>query len=318
MAETINKNQNTETAAPAKPKLRRGINNETRGTTRLKFDTCHARPNGLFIAHIDSIEVKEVQIGEETSGLQSFAGLSVPRLVINFSSNEEDVNKRKYIQLRFLAVESNVETIPGGKSEWKVQQIFDYLKHFYNVFVLRGREMTEDEINALALDLEDVDENGEYVPVAAETVVAAWKSLFENFANLMNTGKNGSPVYFDNNGKPIAIWMKLIRFVKNGKNVWKPIANGELAFPTFVGEGVIEIFKQNTPPSIRVNIVSEDIKPRKIESAPKVPNMPMAGVPVGGMGMGMPGGMPIDSGASEYMNTMAGMANEIGEDLPEF
>ncbi len=178
--------------------------------------------------------------------------------------------------------------------------------------------MTEDEINALALDLEDVDENGEYVPVAAETVVAAWKSLFENFANLMNTGKNGSPVYFDNNNKPIAIWMKLIRFVKNGKNVWKPIANGELAFPTFVGEGVIEIFTQNTPPSIRVNIVSEDIKPRKIESAPKVPNMPMAGVPVSGMGMGMPGGMPIDAGATEYMNTMAGMANEIGEDLPEF
>ncbi len=45
MAETINKNQNAETATPAKPKLRRGINNETRGTTRLKFDTCHVRPN---------------------------------------------------------------------------------------------------------------------------------------------------------------------------------------------------------------------------------------------------------------------------------
>lgn len=314
MSEQVNVKQD----APAKPKLRRGINNETRGTTRLKFDTCHARPNGLFIGHIDSIEVKDIQIGEETSGLQSFAGLTVPRLTINFASNEEDANKRKYTQIRFLAVESNVETIPGGKSEWKVTQIFDYLKHFYNVFVLKGREMTDEEIAALTLDLEDYDENGEYVPVAAETVVAAWRSLFENFVNLMNTGKNGTPVYLDNNGKPITIWMKLIRFVKNGKNVWKPIANGELSFPTFVGEGVIEIFKQNTPPSIRVNIVSEDIKPRKIESAPKVPNMPMAGVPVAGMGIGMTPGIGIDSGAADYMNTMAGMANEIGEDLPEF
>ena len=43
--------------------------------------------------------------------------------------NEDDANKRRYVYLNFMPVESNVNTIPGGKEEWKVTRIFSYLRY---------------------------------------------------------------------------------------------------------------------------------------------------------------------------------------------
>lgn len=61
--------------------------------------------------------------------------------------------------------------------------------------------------------------------------------------------------------------MKLLRFVKN-KNQWKPIESGnragDLAFPGFVGEGVIEIFKQNTQPILKIDATKESIRVMEI------------------------------------------------------
>jgi len=295
-----------------KPKIRRGVGT-ARGTTRLKFDTKHSLPNGLFQGHLENVEVKEITIGEETTGLPSFNGMTVPQLVLTFASNEEDVNKRKYAPpLRFTAVESNVETIPGGKDEWKVNQVFDYIKHILNVYVLKGREMTEDEEEALALSFEDFDENGEYVPVEPEIVIAAWRQLFTNFATIMNTGRDGEPVYKTKDNKYITIFMKLIRYFKTKKNVWKPVSNGDLAFPTFVGEGVIEIYKQNQPASIRIDVVREDIKPRQIVEAKK-PNMPAM------PGMNIGGGVPMMGMENRIVDPIAspdGIAMEAMEDTP--
>lgn len=116
---------------------------------------------------------------------------------MTFASNEEDPNKRHYVSKTFTAVESNVNTIPGGKEEWKVNSVFDWLKHVLNVYYLKGRELTDEEATALSLTFEDFDEQGEYVSVDTEIVINAWKVLFENFENIMNRGKNGKPVYHD-------------------------------------------------------------------------------------------------------------------------
>ena len=115
------------------------------------------------------------------------------------------------------------------------------MKHIYNVFVLKGRDLTEEEIDALTLPFEDFDENMQYVPVEAEEVIAGYKTVFENYVKLLNN--NGKPVYNDAKGKPITIWMKLLRFVKNdGK--WRAVVGskssfGDLGFPTFINDGVI-------------------------------------------------------------------------------
>lgn len=310
--ETVNA-QTVPVAAPqaAKKVVRRGVSNETRGTTRLKFSHKDAKQNGLFLAHLESVEVSMMKVGEDKSGLPSFAGLDVPKLTIRFASNEEDANQRRWISLQFNAVESNINTIPGGKEEWKITLIFNWFKHLMNVFVLKGRPMTDAEEDALALTYQDFDESGDYVNVAPETVLESWKQLFENFATIMNNGRDGKPVYQSADGKPIVVWLKLLRYIRQKKG-WKEVANGDLALPQFVGEGCVEIYKANTIPTVRLDTTRETILPMKIDKAKTPTPMPGApGVPVGGAAFGGIDIANTGAGSEDF-----GSFNAAEDDLP--
>ena len=317
----VNKKEDVATSATAaevqeevqnvKKVNRRGVAS-ARGTTRLKFSHEQAKQNGLFIGHLESVVVSMIQIGEDKTGMPSFNGLEIPKIVLTFASNDPEVSKRNYVSLQFTAVESNANTIPGGKDEWKVNTVFDWFKHILNVYVLKGRELTEDEANALTLSFEDFDEQGEYVPVEPEDVVAGWKTLFENFENIINRGRDGQPYYKSKDGKYIPVWIKLLRYIKTGKKGWQPVNNGDLAFPSFVGEGCIEVYKQNTPPSIRIDSIKEAIIPMNVEKA-KAPNMPTPGI--GGVAAPAMGGVPVVDpmvGAGNFN----GIATEAADDMP--
>ena len=277
-----------------------------RGTARLKFGNDQAKPNGLFLGHLEEVKYSTITIGEDKTGMPSFNGFEIPKLTLTFASNQEDPNKRHYVSKTFTAVESNVNTIPGGKEEWKVNSVFDWLKHVLNVYYLKGRELTDEEATALSLTFEDFDEQGEYVSVDTEVVINAWKVLFENFENIMNRGKDGKPVYHDKNNKFIPVWLKLLRYVKSRKS-WTPINNGDLSLPQFVGEGCIEIYQQNAIPSIKIDLVKETILIMNVEK-PKTPNMPA----VGGMAP-MMGGVAID----QTMNPMGtDISSQTIDDMP--
>lgn len=300
--ETVNQETPIE---EVKKVSRRGLGS-ARGTARLKFGNDQAKPNGLFLGHLEEVKYSTITIGEDKTGMPSFNGFEIPKLTLTFASNEEDPNKRHYVSKTFTAVESNVNTIPGGKEEWKVNSVFDWLKHVLNVYYLKGRELTDEEAAALSLTFEDFDEQGEYVSVDTEIVINAWKVLFENFENIMNRGKDGKPVYHDKNNKFIPVWLKLLRYVKSRKS-WTPINNGDLSLPQFVGEGCIEIYQQNAIPSIKIDLVKETILIMNVEK-PKTPNMPA----VGGMAP-MMGGVAID----QTMNPMsADISSQTLEDMP--
>lgn len=300
--ETVNQETPIE---EVKKVSRRGLGS-ARGTARLKFGNDQAKPNGLFLGHLEEVKYSTITIGEDKTGMPSFNGFEIPKLTLTFASNEEDPNKRHYVSKIFTAVESNVNTIPGGKEEWKVNSIFDWLKHVLNVYYLKGRELTDEEAAALSLTFEDFDEQGEYVSVDTEIVINAWKVLFENFENIMNRGKDGKPVYHDKNNKFIPVWLKLLRYVKSRKS-WTPINNGDLSLPQFVGEGCIEIYQQNAIPSIKIDLVKETILIMNVEK-PKTPNMPA----VGGMAP-MMGGVGID----QTMNPMGtDISSQTIDDMP--
>lgn len=290
---------------------RRGVAS-ARGTQRLKFSHTIAAQNGLFVGHLDSVEVSTITIGENTTGMPSFNGLEIPKIVFTFASNEDDLTKRHFVPLQFTAVESNVNTIPDGKEEWKVNAIFDWFKHLLNVFVLKGREMTDAEADALSLSFEDFDEEGNYSPVEPEVVIAAWKTLFENVENILNRGNDGKPVYKTKDGKILPTWIKLVRYIKNNKKGWQAVNNGDLSLPVFVGEGCIEIMKQNVAPSIRLDIIKEAIHPMDLKDKPKSPNMVGNGIPamggIPGDAMGGFGGGPSFGG-----NDISAAA---GDDIP--
>lgn len=300
--ETVNQETPIE---EVKKVSRRGLGS-ARGTARLKFGNDQAKPNGLFLGHLEEVKYSTITIGEDKTGMPSFNGFEIPKLTLTFASNEEDPNKRHYVSKTFTAVESNVNTIPGGKEEWKVNSVFDWLKHVLNVYYLKGRELTDEEATALSLTFEDFDEQGEYVSVDTEIVINAWKVLFENFENIMNRGKDGKPVYHDKNNKFIPVWLKLLRYVKSRKS-WTPINNGDLSLPQFVGEGCIEIYQQNAIPSIKIDLVKETILIMNVEK-PKTPNMSA----VGGMAP-MMGGVAID----QTMNLMGtDISSQTLEDMP--
>ena len=302
LKETVNQETPIE---EVKKVSHRGLGS-ARGTARLKFGNDQAKPNGLFLGHLEEVKYSTITIGEDKTGMPSFNGFEIPKLTLTFASNEEDPNKRHYVSKTFTAVESNVNTIPGGKEEWKVNSVFDWLKHVLNVYYLKGRELTDEETTALSLTFEDFDEQGEYVSVDTEIVINAWKVLFENFENIMNRGKDGKPVYHDKNNKFIPVWLKLLRYVKSRKS-WTPINNGDLSLPQFVGEGCIEIYQQNAIPSIKIDLVKETILIINVEKS-KTPNMPA----VGGMAP-MMGGVAID----QTMNLMGtDISSQTIDDMP--
>lgn len=311
--EKVTKAEAGQPAEVANKKKRRGISNETRATSRLKFDDVRDanKANGLFQGHLESVEVKDITIGEETTGMPSFNGMTVPKLILTFASNHPAVAERRYVSMQFLPAESNVDTIPNGSKAWQVDRIMAYLKHLLDVYLLKGKPMSEEQEDALTLAFEDFDDNGEYVSVDPTEVINGWRVLFENFANIMNTGKDGKPIYVTADGKIIPIWMKLLRFTKN-KGQWKPVEGGnragDLAFPGFVGEGVIELFVTNKAPILKVDATKEKIAVMDIAKTPTnpavsgMPGAPMGGVPAGfGDGMGADNGSPIPAfpGAGE-------------------
>lgn len=257
-------------------KVRRGITNETKAVANLRFHEKDAAPNGLFMGQLEEVKVSW-SVGSEGA----FAGVKVPRLEFHFTSlHTNDVEKRHVYQTIF-PIESNVLTIPGGKDAWRVDNVFNWCKHILDVILLKGRKLTDDEQALLALPFDDADDEGQYVEVDPQDVANGYGVLFTNVANLLNN--DGKPAYKDANGRPVKLWMKLIRHKKDNKNGWRDVAKGELAFDTFPGNGAIELVKENQNPTIlRLDLSKESIIPMQTKK-PTIGGNSNINTPMGGV-----------------------------------
>lgn len=292
MAENTKTNVAGATAdAPAKKK-RRGVSNQTQATAQLRFHEKDAARNGLFIGQLESISV---EYSVNADGKQ-FTGMKMPRLELHFTSRHAKPEERRHLRHSIFPVESNVNTIPNGSEDWKVNNVFNWVKHILDVFYLKGRQMTELEEDALTLNFEDYDDEGNYIPVAPEDVLDAYATFFNNVVAMMDgrfnlpDGETPKPCYKDANGKPIAIWMKLLR-AKKRKGDWVHVGqNGELDFDQFIGAGVIELVVPNKDPMVlRIDMAKESITPKDVKKTPSIGVPAMGGVPVPtDMGVGMP------------------------------
>lgn len=291
----------TTAEAPAK-KLRRGVSNQTQAVSQLRFHEKDAAPNGLFVGHL-----KEVRVDWSTNADgKQFTGLKTPRLTYHFVSNHANVNEQRHVYQTLFPVESNVNTIPGGIEEWKVNTVLNWIKHLLDVYYLKGRQLTEAEEDMLTLPFVDFDDNGEYVALDPQEVIDGYATLFNNVVILMNgqynlaDGETPKPCFKDGNGKPITVWMKLLRHRKR-KNSWINVGqNGELGFDQFIGSGAVEIQKPNTPPAIlRIDLAKESITPKEVKKTPTIGNPAIAGGMAGGVVPSDMGnfGMGIDANA---------------------
>ena len=188
------------------------------------------------------------------------------------------------------------------------------MKHILDVYYLKGREMTEDEENALSLPFVDYDDEGNYVVVETSDVINGYAYIFNNFAAMMNgqfnlkDGETPKPCYKSADGKFIPAWLKLLRH-KKVKGEWKNVAqNGELGFDSFIGNGVVEIIRKDMPPAVlRVDLAKESITPKETKKAPSIG---AAGSGIAAMG-GVMAGAPMNMGAP----TNSAFA-EAADDMP--
>lgn len=303
MTETTSKATGAQVA-----KRRRGVSNATQAVAQLKFHEKDAAQNGLFVGHLHDVRV-DWSNGEDS---KSFPGLNVPRLTLHFASQHTNANEMRHVYQTLFPQESNVNTIPGGSEEWKVNNVLNWIKHMLDVFYLRGREMTEAEENALELPLEDIDEDGNYQAVDPQEVLNAYQSVFETAAAMLNgtwnlgDGETAKATYKSADGKYIPCWLKLLRHRKR-KNDWINVGqNGELGFDNFIGSGCIEILKKDMPPVIlRIDLAKESITPKETKKTPTIgaPGMPGmgGGVFAGGMPMGAPTNDAFDQAAMSDM-----------------
>lgn len=272
----------TEKKVETKKVVGRGISNETRSASQRKFHISMIdKTTGLFVGALEDVKVDYMDFKDGDDSKSTFKGLKVPRLSFHFSSLDVNASQRAHVYKTFTPVESTVNTMPGGTEAWKVEgAILGYIKHFLDVYFLKGRELTESEVESLILPLDDVTEDGEFNPLEQEEVVKAYETLFVNVAKLFNTGNAGKPVYKSDKGTPIITWLKLLSCYK-AKNAWKHIDNGNLGFSSFVGEGVIEIKKDGSAPLMVINgaieSVSNKVEAKAPTTLPQIPGIPSVG-----------------------------------------
>lgn len=297
----IKTNAATVNAQTVAKKVRRGVSNKTQAVAQLKFHEKDAAQNGLFVGHLEEVRVD----WSNNADAKSFTGMSIPRLTFHFASNHANASEKRHVYQTLFPVESNVNTIPGGSEDWRVNNVFNWIKHILDVFYLKGREMTETEEYALSLTFEDFDENGEYVSVEVEDVIAGYRTIFENAAAMLNgsfelaDGETAKPVYKTSDGKFIPCWLKLLRHKKR-KGDWINVgANGDLAFDGFIGNGVVELLKKDCPPTVlRLDLAKESITPKETKKTPTIGAPGMGAPAMGGVMAGAPTmGMPVDNGA---------------------
>ena len=306
----IKTNAATVNAQTVAKKVRRGVSNKTQAVAQLKFHEKDAAQNGLFVGHLEEVRVD----WSNNADAKSFTGMSIPRLTFHFASNHANASEKRHVYQTLFPVESNVNTIPGGSEDWRVNNVFNWIKHILDVFYLKGREMTEAEEDALSLTFEDFDENGEYVSVEVEDVIAGYRAIFENAAAMLNGSfeladeEVAKPVYKTSDGKFIPCWLKLLRHKKR-KGDWINVgANGDLAFDGFIGNGVVELLKKDCPPTVlRLDLAKESITPKETKKTPTIGAPGMGAPAMGGVMAGAPSmGMPVDNGAFQA----------AGEDMP--
>lgn len=310
----VNVEVNTEAAPVAPKKKRRGISNDTRSTINLKFSENDATPKGLFLCRVDSVKCGWATIGEESTGMGDFAGHAIPRFEIHFTSIHANADERRHVTLTLNPVQSNVETYEYGEKKWQVDRVLGYLKHILEIMYLNGRQLTDAEIDALSLSYNDCDDESNYVPVEVDDVINGWRILFENVVAMLNGNFGENPTgkaCFRTDKGDCRYFCKLLRYIKTGRGAnakWAAVGNnGDLAFPQFVGEGVIEKQKSvdAVPVKLKINTITESITPKQVEEK-KAPSLPG----------NMPGGIPMGGAPMNDFGTNYNAAEVAGTEMP--
>lgn len=209
-------------------------------TNRLKFKPIKEFDD-LCLGHLEDVrveinEVKKVNDkGQESTW--EYAGNMIPQLVFEFKNDafkDEKVVDRYYLHRERIigAVHSDGSPIADTKLEGMYGSMWDRIKHIHDAYSGSPNYKPFDD---------EVPEINEKATV--EERVKQFTKFFKFVADAFNKGADGQTPIYKSAGKPIVMNMKLVAEYKEGKY---------LAFPTFVGEGFIEVHKSGVEPTIEI------------------------------------------------------------------
>lgn len=257
--------------------MAKGISNETRSTTLKKFKPSPNQNGGICIGALTDVVIGTADIKAD-SGMETFRGLTVPRLNFVFESREDlqGVKPSTYI-LSYLPIEHTPESLITGKGggAWRYEQMSQTIKHLLDVF-REGKLFTKEEEAKLLIDFED-EKDGLFIEQPADVVVAAYEKFFNGVVELFKP--EGKAIYKDANGKDKHLWIKLLLDIKGNL-----VNNGDYGFPGYPGEGLIELKRDKVPCSLSINIAKGE------NIIPKAPNTTAPTAHAGG-----PGTTTVDS-----------------------
>jgi hypothetical protein len=226
------------------------ISKETRGAAPKLIIPDPAVNKGLVVTFIKSVEVVDVEVSNADGAWKDFDGHKVPKLVINFIEIPSIKGK---VAGSYPWTMSPIPHIPNSTTyDWWFDSNQQMIKHFIDAFI--GADNFKDEYEKLlSIDLDDTKE----LPV--ETVLDAHRKFYEGVATVFNgDGKKLESIFKDKDGNSYPVWTKLLLYVKNNK-----VNGGNFGFPSYPGDGVIELVRKGYEPSISIKIAKgESIIPR--------------------------------------------------------
>ena len=225
------------------------LNGTTKTTANKQFTLNIANPNGLCMGTLVAVDVTPMQTIKDTSGWVSFRGLNPFSLNFHFTQINKDVNEEAGTYTYRI---NPIDYSANGRHDLGENSIVGYIGHFIEVFT--GKTLVENKTNFTLVDANGKEistENG--ASYKGEDLIAAFKKFFDEVAFFFNGGKDGKAIFADKK-----LWIKLLLYDAKG-----PVNNSNPGFPQYVNDGVIELYKENIKPTIRVKIEKgEDNKPR--------------------------------------------------------
>lgn len=254
-------------AEDTKKKITFGVTNTTFTVTRKKFSEANAASNKLFITQLEDVEVNWSEVKDGDTSTSPFRGLKMPRLTFRFASNHND-DRKCYVDKTLFPIDFNASTIPGGDKEGMIENIFSWIKYIIDIY-RNKKPYTDKESQALTFSFE-VEDVADLILIDKQDLLNEYGKIFNNAAAILNgsfeltEGQTPKPIYKTIDGKAIPVWTKLIRCIKTKQGWFNVNPNGDLGFPTFLGEGVLEKVHGNNPPEIiRFDVVKESITPQE-------------------------------------------------------
>lgn len=208
-----------------------------------------ADKGNLCLGKLVSVEVvmNEMSATNADGSLKTweFAGKTIPSLVFKYENHKLNANEA---DREFSYRESVIGTQKKDGSEIEVatlknlyDQMWARIKHQHDVYSKLPNYAKFSE--AVAKAGTALYTNGSNPKKTTESTIKAFAEFFTAVAAAFTVGANNKPVYKDAKGESAPVWLKLLADYSTQKF---------LTFPTFVGDGFIELYKANVEPAISI------------------------------------------------------------------